>query len=494
MIDNYIKLDKEHVLNINVEYDTTIELTPRMLEISTAFGLGVSEKKKFVIFKDFRIGFSKGDVMYITGDSGGGKTTLLKYIKAYIDSKESDATSDLDECIFNKEEIVVDNIGNSAEESIYYLSAMGLNDAFIFLRKFKELSDGQKYRYKLAKMLSNKPKYLFIDEFSANLDRITAKVISYNLQKMCRKHDITLFVSTTHDDLIEDLNSSIVVRKNFMDDVTVTYKDYDKKTISFYDDVIIEEGTMLDYVKLKKYHYKNTSKKFPYTKIFRARYGKEIVGVAVYSPTFLQTKGRNIFFDGKYSTMNKETVSEINRLFIRRSRNIISPKYRGCGLGQKLALNSMLEIKNKKYIEAINVMGKYTPVNDKIGMTKIEITKETDVPTIKLTNWMKEKGLRLKEIHNPAYWTGWINSLSSDDKTTIKLLTGKVLHHPKVGLSSKNGRRAEVVKQEKRYKIVDFDEIKDELLIYIPKLFSGNTIYYIFENPNWKEDTRQKHL
>ena len=83
---------------------------------------------------------------------------------------------------------------------------MGLNDAFIFIRKYKELSDGQKYRYKLAKLISLNAKFLFIDEFCANLDRVTAKVISYNLQKICRKNNITAFVATTHRDIIDDFN------------------------------------------------------------------------------------------------------------------------------------------------------------------------------------------------------------------------------------------------------------------------------------------------
>jgi len=490
MLNSYTNIDKEHVLNVNIRYDTKTELTPRILEISTAFGLGVSDTKKFTIFKDFKIGFSTGDIMYITGDSGGGKTTLLKYINAYLESEKDESKPFLEDCAPNKEDVVVESLGDSVEQAIYYLSAMGLNDAFIFLRKFGELSDGQKYRYKLAKLLSTKPKFLFIDEFCANLDRTTAKVIAHNLQKVCRNNNISLFVATTHEDLIEDLNPSILIRKNFMDNVTIDYIDYVKKKISFYSDVVIEEGTLADYNRLSKYHYKNTSNRFPYKKIFRARYGKEIVGVAVYSPPFLQTKGRSIYFDKKYSLMTKEVVADINKLFIRRSRNIISPKYRGCGLGQKLALESMLSIKDAKYIEAINVMGRYNPVNEKIGMTKIEITEETDPPTIRLTNWIQEKGLKLDEIHNPTYWKDWLFGLSDEDKNTIKLMTGKVLHHPKLGLSGKDGRRAEVVAQEQRYIDAEFDDVKDEILIQIPKLFSGNTLYYVIENPNYiPEDT-----
>jgi len=229
-------------------------------------------------------------------------------------------------------------------------------------------------------------------------------------------------------------------------------------------------------------------------KILIAKYNNDLVGVAVYSPPFLQTKGRTIKFDSKYSHMKREVVSDINKLFIRGARYIISPKYRACGLGQKLVKDSFPFIKNKKYLEVIAVMGKYNLVFERAGMEKIEITEEADNPTIKLTNWMKEKGLRLEEIHNPKYFKEFIDNLSDDDKSLIVKLTGKVLHHPKIGLSSKDGRRAEVVFQEKRYANATFTEVYDELLTYIPKLFSGMTLYYIIENPFWKEDTRQQHL
>ena len=65
---------KEFNFNITIEFNTKTELTPRMIEVSEAFGLGVSEEKHFSIYKDFEIGFDSGDVVFITGDSGGGKS------------------------------------------------------------------------------------------------------------------------------------------------------------------------------------------------------------------------------------------------------------------------------------------------------------------------------------------------------------------------------------------------------------------------------------
>lgn len=475
---------KEWKFNINIEFTTKTELTPRMIEVSEAFGLGVSEEKHFVIYKDFNIGFNHGEVVFITGDSGGGKSLLLKELKSRIES----ASIDLDEIKPEPDEVIIENIGENLEEGVKHLSMMGLNDAFIFLRKYKELSDGQKYRYRLAKAIDAGVKFLFIDEFCANLDRTTAKVISYNLQRVVKRNDMVLIAATTHRDLIDDLRPNIIVDKKFMDEVEVSYMETDKKRISFYDDVVVSPATMDDYKKLNKYHYKNTKTNFPYMKLTKATYKGDLVGVAVHSPPFLQTKGRTIKFNKKYSHMKKDVVAEINKLFIRGARYIISPKYRGCGLGQKLVLDSLPYIKDKKYLEVIAVMGKYNPVFEKCGMEKIEIDEEKDPPTIRLTEWMKEKGLKLDEIHNPRYFTEFIDNLSQDDKDTLVKMTGKVLHHPKIGLSNKDGRRAEVVAQEQKYAKAKFEEVREELLIHIPKIYSGMTLYYIMENPYYKEE------
>ena len=492
-IANFGKADeKAYTFNINIDFKTKTELTPRMIEVSEAFGLGVSEEKHFVIYKDFNIGFSEGDVVFITGDSGGGKTLLLRKLTEQLYVQKADInTVNLDDIVPNPNDVIIESVGKDLEEAVRLLSMMGLNDAFIFLRKYKELSDGQKYRYRLAKAMSLGVNVVFIDEFCANLDRTTAKVISYNLQRVIRRSGMILIAATTHRDIIDDLQPSVLVDKKFMDEVEVSYKDYEKRGVSFYDDVLVEEGSMADYKKLNKYHYKNTSTKFPYMKITKATYNGDLVGVGVHSPPFLQTKGRTIKFESKYSHMTKPVVAEINKLFIRGARYVISPKYRGCGLGQKLVMDSLPFIKDKKYLEVIAVMGKYNPVFEKCGMEKIEISEEKDPPTIRLTNWMKEKALKLDEIHNPKYFKSFVDGLNPEDRVTLVRMTGKVLHHPKVGLSSKDGRRAEVVAQEQRYAQATFEEVYGEILINLPKIFSGVTLYYILENPHYKEKIHQ---
>jgi len=485
MFENYE--ERKYNLNINIDFTTRTELTKRMIEVSHAFGLGVSEEKHFIIYKDFKLSFNNGDLVYITGDSGGGKSLLLKEIKNRLNEEKC---INFDDLTIDSDTVVIDNIGSNLEESVKYLSLMGLNDAFIFIRKYKELSDGQKYRFKLAKMISEKPDFIFIDEFCNNVDRITAKVIAYNLQRTCRDNNITCFVATTHKDLIEDFNPSIIVDKRFMDEVKITYSIPEHKKISFYKDVVFKEGNIEDYKLLSKFHYKTTDSNFPYYKVVVAKYDNDIVGVVVFSPPFLQNRGRNKYFNNKYSTMTSEVTSEINKFFIRGSRYVISPKYRGCGLGQKLTTESLKFISNKRYLEVITAMGKYNPVFDKCGMKRVEISDEEDNSLSKLTEWFKNNNIKFEEINNKRYLKDFIHNLSDDKKKELKEVFCKILIHPKAGIGGKDGKRSAVLEEQERFKSNQFEDLEESILNYIPKLYTGISLYYVMENPYYKEESK----
>src|SRR3990170_3126983 len=141
-------------LKCHVEFSTKAEVTERTLAVCEAFGLGVDEEKRFLVYDNLALDFHRGDLIYVTGDSGGGKTLLLKAFKNYF----GDAAVDLSDLQIDPEETLIEGVGKDVKESIEILSLCGLNDAFLFLRRFNELSDGQKYRYRLAKLMDYKEK------------------------------------------------------------------------------------------------------------------------------------------------------------------------------------------------------------------------------------------------------------------------------------------------------------------------------------------------
>ncbi|MEM2079296.1 MAG: ATP-binding cassette domain-containing protein, partial [Nitrososphaerota archaeon] len=241
---------------INKAFKTKTKVTKRTINISEAFGIGVDDEKVFPVFKDFVVDINPGDVVYITGESGSGKSVLLRELAKLLEKHEefkpivTDKELDID-----PDEIVIHGVGKDTAEAIEILSFVGLGEAFLFLRRYKELSDGQKYRYRLAKAIWKGAKTLIFDEFCATLDRTTAKVVAYLTQKFCRKRGLTLIVATTHTDLFEDLNPNVYIVKKFGAEVDVTYFRPEPKPCSILKDVVISEGTIDDYKKLEAFHY-----------------------------------------------------------------------------------------------------------------------------------------------------------------------------------------------------------------------------------------------
>lgn len=203
---------------IDRKFKTSVERTPRVLEIAEAFGLGLNEKE-FVVFDNLEVKVNQGDVVYITGQSGSGKSLLLKDLTAQMRAgglKVADLNS-----IVLEDKPVIELVGRTTTEAADILAKAGISDAWIYIRKPSELSDGQRYRLMLAKVLESDADVWIADEFGAILDRVTAKVIAYNCQKVARANGKTLMVATTHVDLKEELGPSLTVTKMFRERVKV---------------------------------------------------------------------------------------------------------------------------------------------------------------------------------------------------------------------------------------------------------------------------------
>ena len=162
----------------------------------------------------------------LTGDSGSGKSVLLKALEK--DFKQ-DAVN-LDHINLQPDTPLIDNVGKNFDQGLTLLSRVGLNDAFLFVRRYNQLSDGQRYRYRLAKMIESDKNYWFADEFCSTLDRDTAKIVAFNIQKIAREECKAVFAATTHTDLFDDLKPSIHIHKRFGKEIEVNYYPNNKNT------------------------------------------------------------------------------------------------------------------------------------------------------------------------------------------------------------------------------------------------------------------------
>ncbi|UUZ75508.1 hypothetical protein LP414_27720 [Polaromonas sp. P1(28)-13] len=205
---------------VDKRFHTEVKRSSRVLEIAEAFGLGLDDKE-FVVFDNQAIEVKQGDIVYITGQSGGGKSVLLREL-AVMMAAEGKSVVNLDDIPF-KDCPLIDQIGKDTNDAIRLMGMAGLNDAYLFIRKPAELSDGQRYRFRLAKCIESDAKVWVADEFLAVLDRDTAKVIAFNLQKVARSRAATLIVATTHTDMVADLAPTVFVDKRYHEKIHLVY-------------------------------------------------------------------------------------------------------------------------------------------------------------------------------------------------------------------------------------------------------------------------------
>jgi uncharacterized protein len=204
---------------IDKRFTTRVERSPRVLEIAEAFGIGL-EDKEFVIFDKLDLEVNQGDVVYITGQSGSGKSLLLRELEAQMRA-EGKHVCNLDHVELDMKKSLIDQIGTDTNDAIRLLSAAGISDAYLFVRRPGELSDGQRYRFKLAKAIESGAEVWVADEFLAVLDRVSAQVIAFSLQKLARSRKATLIVATTHTDMVASLQPSIYVEKRFREKLEI---------------------------------------------------------------------------------------------------------------------------------------------------------------------------------------------------------------------------------------------------------------------------------
>lgn len=205
-------------------FETRVARSDRVIKVAEAFGLGL-ENREFTVLNDVEVNVEAGDVIYINGQSGSGKSVLLRELSSALE-KSGKKVANLEEVEFDEGRALIDQIApESMADAIRLLSIAGLSDAYLYIRRPSELSDGQKYRYRLAKLIEGDADVWVADEFGAVLDRVTAKIVAWNLGKVARSLGKTLIVATTHTDLRDELAPSLTITKRFHERIKIESDD-----------------------------------------------------------------------------------------------------------------------------------------------------------------------------------------------------------------------------------------------------------------------------
>lgn len=192
----------------------THPITDRMRQVMNIFGLTLFRLRKQAFCHTLDIELCDGDICYITGRSGTGKSILLNAL--YAHTPEHDRFR-LDDIPIESDQSLIDSIrgvSGSMFETLDILAAAGLSDVLAMLSPPQVLSTGELFRYRLARAILSGKRFIFADEFMASVDRLTAAIVSRRLRDLAHKTGRIFIFAGVQSELIADLDPDILVIKH----------------------------------------------------------------------------------------------------------------------------------------------------------------------------------------------------------------------------------------------------------------------------------------
>jgi len=222
--------------NVTLSYRSKIGRTERTSAVQEAFGIEPSQLTS-VVFENLNLDVRPGEILLVTGGSGSGKTSFIDLLTSKVKPTNFPVGSVslpsnsrigfLKPIPAHKPLIEYDRLfGREIEESIYVLNMAGLSEANLYLRRFDELSEGQKYRAMIARLLSSKSNVWVADDFLGTLDPITSGIVASNFQKFARKVRATVVVAApNHEHFVKSLLPDRILLKSFGSKCRIYAKD-----------------------------------------------------------------------------------------------------------------------------------------------------------------------------------------------------------------------------------------------------------------------------
>jgi phospholipid/cholesterol/gamma-HCH transport system ATP-binding protein len=194
------------------------------------------------ILRDISVTFERGQTNLVIGESGSGKTVLLKCIVGLLEPDEGEVK--FDDIVFNKlnskdKRNIRQQIGmlfqggalfdsSNIEENVMFPMDMftemshdeKLDRANFCLKRVNilnanklfpsELSGGMKKRVAIARAIALNPRYLLCDEPNSGLDPKTSIVIDNLIKEITEEFNITTIVNTHDMNSVMEIGQKVV--------------------------------------------------------------------------------------------------------------------------------------------------------------------------------------------------------------------------------------------------------------------------------------------
>lgn len=187
----------------------------------------ISHNFDYELFKNINLNLQKKESIAIIGTSGSGKSTLLNILSSLLKPTAGNVVFQSKDIYKLKQNDLLkirrDDFGIifqahylfrgfSAAENLEIATLLSKNSLDIDLLKnlkiehtinqgVGELSGGQQQRLSIARVLMKKPKIIFADEPTGNLDKDTANIVINSLFEYIKNYDAGLILVTHEHEL-----------------------------------------------------------------------------------------------------------------------------------------------------------------------------------------------------------------------------------------------------------------------------------------------------
>lgn len=183
-------------MRVDLRLNSEIVQSARVTQLSGMFDLPIKDKSEVKFHFEVPIEEKEWQIGLIVGPSGAGKSSVARHLFG-------DALTDTYD--WKPRAALVDGFGDlSMKEITLALSSVGFSSPPSWVKPFSILSNGEKFRANMARVLVDKRQLIVVDEFTSVVDRQVAKIGSHTIQKSVRSVPGKKLVAVTCHYDVED--------------------------------------------------------------------------------------------------------------------------------------------------------------------------------------------------------------------------------------------------------------------------------------------------
>lgn len=213
-----------HFNNCSLRLNSSLIRTRATRKIQQAFGVG-GDMLSTTLFSALSFGITAGDIVLLCGPSGAGKTSLLSLLVQRLSQPlmkvpgldgtiESPASTNISVLSpLPSSRPLINSLGRTSfEHALFALNVSGLAEPHLYVKRFRELSNGQRYRAMVARFIASNASVWVADEFCATLDPTTANIVCRNLRRCAKRLGTTVIVAAANwSEFIQELRPDLIV-------------------------------------------------------------------------------------------------------------------------------------------------------------------------------------------------------------------------------------------------------------------------------------------